>query len=98
MNFVGPLLSSSNRNGIFDSITIVICLLTAMVESLPSRINYRAPELAELMFEGVYKHHGLPKNIISDQDVLFTVRTLGNCIISTVNNRVLILSLSTVIG
>ena len=27
--------------------------------------------LAELVFEEVYKHHGLPKNIISDQDVLF---------------------------
>ena len=72
MNFVGPLPSSSNCNGIFDSITVVICLLTAMVELLPSRINYRAPELAELMFKGVYKHHGLPKNIISDRDVLFT--------------------------
>ena len=24
------------------------------------------------MFESVYKHHGLPKNIISDRDVLFT--------------------------
>ena len=72
MDFVGPLPSSSNHNGIFDSITVVICLLTTMVELLPSHINYRALELAELMFEGVYKHHGLPKNIISDQDVLFT--------------------------
>ena len=72
IDFVGPLPTSSNRDGSFDSITVVICLLTAMVELLPSRIDYNAIELAELMFEGVYKHHGLPKNIISDCDVLFT--------------------------
>lgn len=72
MDFVGPLPTSSNRDGSFDSITVVICLLTAMVKLLPSRINYRAQDLAELMFEGVYKHHGLPRTIVSDQDVLFT--------------------------
>ncbi|RXW19433.1 hypothetical protein EST38_g6418 [Candolleomyces aberdarensis] len=31
-----------------------------------------ATELAELMFEEIYKHHGVPRNIISDRDVLFT--------------------------
>ena len=72
MDFVGPLPVSSNRDGSFDSITVVICLLTAMVELIPSRINYTAQDLAELMFENVYKHHGLPKNIVSDRDVLFT--------------------------
>ena len=72
IDFVGPLPLSSNRDGNFDSITVVICLLTAMVELIPSRINYTAQNLAELMFENVYKHHGLPKNIISDRDVLFT--------------------------
>ena len=51
---------------------MVICLLIALVELIPRRINYTAPDLAELMFENVYKHHGLPKNIISDRDVLFT--------------------------
>jgi hypothetical protein len=72
MDFIGPLLLSSNRDGNFDSITVVICLLTAMVELIPSRINYTTQDLAKLMFEHIYKHHGLPKNIISDWDVLFT--------------------------
>ena len=72
IEFVGSLPLSSNRDGSFDSITVVICLLIALVELIPSRINYTAPDLAELMFENVYKHHGLPKNIISDRDVLFT--------------------------
>jgi hypothetical protein len=72
MDFVGPLPESSNRDGQFDSITVIICLLTAMVHLVPSRTNYNASQLAELMFENIYKIHGLPKNIISDRDVLFT--------------------------
>ena len=69
---MGPLPESRNRDGVFDAITVVICLLTAMVHLIPSRINYNALQLAELMFEEIYKLHGLPKNIISDRDVLFT--------------------------
>ena len=72
MDFVGPLPESRNRDGQFDSITVVICLLTAMVHLIPSRINYNATQLAELVFENVYKLHGLPQRIISDRDVLFT--------------------------
>jgi hypothetical protein len=72
IDFVGPLPESSNRDGTFDSITVIICLLTAMVHLVPSRINYNSKQIAELMFEEVYKLHGLPKHIISDRDVLFT--------------------------
>ena len=72
MDFVGPLPESGNRDGLFDSITVVICLLTSMVHLIPSRTNYNASQLAELMFEHIYKLHGLPKNIISDREVLFT--------------------------
>jgi hypothetical protein len=43
-----------------------------MVHLILSRINYNAPQLTELMFEHIYKLHGLPKNIISDRDILFT--------------------------
>jgi hypothetical protein len=50
----------------------VICLLTAMVHLIPSREDYKAPQVAEMMFDHVYKHHGLPKSIVSDRDVLFT--------------------------
>jgi hypothetical protein len=72
IDFVGPLPESSNRDGTFDSITVIICLLTDMVHLVPSRINYNSKQIAELMFEEVYKLHGLPKHIISDRDVLFT--------------------------
>ena len=43
-----------------------------MVHLVPSQINYNALQLAELMFEHIYKMHGPLKNIISDRDVLFT--------------------------
>ena len=72
IDFVGPLPESRNRDGQFDSLTVVICLLTAMVHLIPSRTNYNASQLAELVFEHIYKIHGLPKNIISDRDILFT--------------------------
>ena len=72
VDFVGPLPESKDRDGHYDSITMVIDLLTAMVHLVPSRSNYTAKDIAELMFAEVYKHHGLPRAIISDRDVLFT--------------------------
>jgi hypothetical protein len=72
VDFVGPLPKSSNRDGTFDSIAVVICLLTSMVHLIPSKTTYKAREMAELMFEEVYKLHGIPRRIISDRDTLFT--------------------------
>ncbi|OBZ66490.1 Transposon Ty3-I Gag-Pol polyprotein [Grifola frondosa] len=72
MDFVGPLPESKNRDGSFDAITTVIDLLTGMVHLVPSRTNYNARQVAELVFAEVYKHHGLPRSIVSDRDVLFT--------------------------
>ncbi|CDO74640.1 hypothetical protein BN946_scf184822.g3 [Trametes cinnabarina] len=43
-----------------------------MVHLVPSRTTYKARDVAELVFSEIYKHHGLPKAIVSDRDVLFT--------------------------
>jgi len=72
IDFVGPLPSAKDRNSEYDSITVIIDLLTAMVHLVPSRDNYTTKDVAELMFVEVYRHHGLPRAIISDHDVLFT--------------------------
>ena len=61
VDFMGPLPESGNRDGVYDSIMVIICLLTSMVHLILSRINYNASQLAELMFEHVYKMHGLPR-------------------------------------
>ncbi|PIL30265.1 hypothetical protein GSI_07443 [Ganoderma sinense ZZ0214-1] len=50
VDFVGPLPESRNRDGTFDKITTIIDLLTGMVHLVPSRQDYKAPEVAELMF------------------------------------------------
>lgn len=72
IDFIRPLPESENRDGSFNVITVIIDLLTGMVHLVPSRTDYKAKDVAELIFEYVYKLYGLPKNIISDRDVLFT--------------------------
>jgi hypothetical protein len=72
IDFVGPLPESPNRNGLYDMICVIIDLLTAMVHLVPTRQTYRAVDIAEVVFDSVYKLHGLPERIISDRDSLFT--------------------------
>jgi len=72
IDFVGPLPESSNRTGSYDMICVIIDLLTSMVHVIPSRQTYRASDIAELIFDSVYKLHSLPERIISDRDSLFT--------------------------
>ena len=72
MDFVGPLPESSNQDGDYNMICVIIDQLTSMVHLVPTRQNYRAADMVELMFECVYKLHGLPERIISDRDSLFT--------------------------
>ncbi|KAJ8489233.1 hypothetical protein ONZ45_g13670 [Pleurotus djamor] len=74
MDFVGPLPESRDRNASYDSITVIIDLLSAMVHLVPSRTNYSAIHVAELLFDRVYRLHGLPMVIVSDRDVWFTSR------------------------
>ena len=72
IDFVGPLPESSNRTGGYDMICVIFDLLTSMVHLVPSRQTYCASDIAELIFDLVYKLHGLPERIISDRDSLFT--------------------------
>ena len=72
IDFVGPLPLSKDRDGEYNSITVVIDRLTGMVHLVPGRVDYTAREVAELVFAEVYKHHGLPRMIVSDRDALFT--------------------------
>ena len=72
IDFVGPLPESKNRDGYFNAITTIIDLFSGMVHLVPSRIDYTAKQVAELVFSEVYKHHGLPCTIVSDRDPLFT--------------------------
>lgn len=72
IDFVGPLPISKTRNGEFDMICVIIDHLTAMVHLVATKQTYRAKQIAEVIFDTVYKLHGLPERIISDRDSLFT--------------------------
>ncbi|KAJ3000255.1 hypothetical protein NUW54_g6809 [Trametes sanguinea] len=72
LDFVGPLPASENRHGQFDMICVIIDQLTSMVHLVPTVQTYGAADMAEVVFEHVYKLHGLPERIISDRDTLFT--------------------------
>lgn len=79
IDFVGPLLLSSNRHGEFNMICVVIDHLTSMVHLAPTDQTYGAKQIAEVIFDTVYKLHGLPEQIVSDQDALFT-STFWQCL------------------
>jgi hypothetical protein len=72
IDFVGPLPKSMNWNRMFDMICVIINLLTAMVHLVPTRQMYKAADMAEVIFNTVFKLHSLPERIISNQDLLFT--------------------------
>ena len=72
IDFIGPLPESSNQNGSYDMICVIIDLLTAMVHLVPTQQTYKATDMAEVVFDSVFKLHRLPEWIISDRDSLFT--------------------------
>jgi hypothetical protein len=73
MDFMGPLKELTNRDGKFDMIAVAIDHLTAMVHIMPCRQLYKARETAEMVFNCIYKHHGLPDHIVSDRDRIFNL-------------------------
>ena len=62
IDFVGLFPESKDQNGVYNSITVIICLvvLTGIVHLIPSRIKDKAPQVAKLLYLEVYKHHSLP--------------------------------------
>ena len=72
IDFVGPLPESKIITGQYDMILVIIDHLSLMVHLVPAKQEYRAKDIAELLFDHVYKHHGMPHVIISDWDSLFT--------------------------
>jgi hypothetical protein len=72
IDFVGPLPASKTRNGTFDMMAVVIDHLTGMVHIVPTKQTQKAKDIAEIVYDHVYKLHGLPDTIVSDRDSLFS--------------------------
>ena len=55
-----------------DAIAVFVDKLSKMTHIEPCTTAIDAPEFADLMLTTVFRHHGLPKSIISDRDARFT--------------------------
>jgi transposase InsO family protein len=69
MDFLGPLpKSKSGHNGIL----VVIDRLTKMAHFIPTTMTITSQGAADLFLKHIFRHHGLPQNIVSDRDPRFT--------------------------
>lgn len=57
---------------VFDSILVVVCRLTKYAYFIPYKEASTAEELAYVFLQRILSNHGMPKEIISDRDKLFT--------------------------
>ena len=55
-----------------DAILIVIDKLSKTIKTIPTKTTVTAPEVADLFFQHIFRHFGLPSTIISDHDSRFT--------------------------
>ena len=73
MDFVTGLAVSTNSKGeSYDSILVIVDRLTKMVYYEPVKVTIDAPGLAEVIFDVIVRHHGLPDSIVSNRGLLFT--------------------------
>jgi hypothetical protein len=62
-------LPKSHRGS--DAIVVFVDKLTKMVHFVPTKTTVTAPQLAEIFWNTVVRHHGLPSSLVSDRDPRF---------------------------
>ena len=68
MDFVTPLPKTARGNaGLF----VVVDRLSKLIRLAATPEHVDAPQVAQLFHSNVYRHHGLPHEIISDRDPIF---------------------------
>jgi transposase InsO family protein len=67
MDFIEALPRSQS----FTCILVIVNTFTKYANFLPLKHPFTALYVARLFYDQVYKHHGLPKSIISDRDKVF---------------------------
>jgi hypothetical protein len=72
-------LPKSNR---FDTILVVVDKFTKYAHFIPLSHPFTALQVAQAYMDHIYKLHGLPDNLVSDRDRIFTNaiwRELSSC-------------------
>lgn len=69
MDFIVQLPLSEGK---YDAILVFVDRLTKMVHIAPTTSDVDAPGTARLFVEYVFKHHGVPKSIVTDRGSVFT--------------------------
>jgi transposase InsO family protein len=71
MDFIIGLSRTQSR---YNSIWVIVDRLTMVAHVIPVKITYSRPQLAELYMSRIVCLHGVPKKIVSDRGVQFTLR------------------------
>ena len=58
--------------GGFDSIMVIVNLLTKVSHLILVRITYTVVDIARSFIREIYRIHGIPRRIVSDRDAKFT--------------------------
>ena len=69
MDFIFDL-PKTNTN--ITAILVVVDKLSKHTHFIPIESNHTAKDTAEVFYKEIYKHHSLPRKIISDRDTRFT--------------------------
>jgi hypothetical protein len=71
MDFIVGLLRTQSR---YDSIWVIMDRLTKVAHFRPVKTTYSGPQLAELYMSRIVYLHWVPKKIVSDRGMQFTLR------------------------
>src|SRR5947207_9641219 len=58
----------------YDAVYVCVDRLTKMAHFCPTTSNITAEQTAQLYLQNIFKHHGLPNNIVSDRGTQFTAK------------------------
>jgi hypothetical protein len=54
-----------------DAIFVIVDKLTKRIHLTPTHTTATAPEVAKIFFQTIFRHHSLPRSIVSDRDPKF---------------------------
>jgi len=67
IDMIGPLPESKG----FDAILVIVDRFTKKMEAIPTNVELTSMGTAKLFRDYVFKHHGLPRKVISDRGTQF---------------------------